>query len=133
MSTFVAANPYPWPYNGALRPDNTALVIMYSYNHPGLTNGSHYFSVVQAVDTSTNTSGNSNEASGTPVAQDTAPGAPTGLTATGGDTTASLSWTALAPAHAREATETVARLRESPLWLQTRRVTSGFGARRLAR
>ncbi|RLU00701.1 cysteine hydrolase family protein [Ketobacter sp.] len=24
----VAANPYPWPYNGELRPDNTALIII---------------------------------------------------------------------------------------------------------
>ncbi|MBA55458.1 MAG: cysteine hydrolase [Pseudomonadales bacterium] len=24
----VAANPYPWPYNGDLRPDNTALIII---------------------------------------------------------------------------------------------------------
>jgi biuret amidohydrolase len=26
--TFVDANPYPWPYDGQLRPDNTALVII---------------------------------------------------------------------------------------------------------
>jgi nicotinamidase-related amidase len=25
---FVAADPYPWPYNGDLRPDNTALIIV---------------------------------------------------------------------------------------------------------
>jgi len=25
---FVDANPYPWPYNGALRPDNTALIVI---------------------------------------------------------------------------------------------------------
>jgi nicotinamidase-related amidase len=25
---YVAADPYPWPYNGALRPDNTALIII---------------------------------------------------------------------------------------------------------
>ena len=25
---FVPAQPYPWPYNGALRPDNTALVVI---------------------------------------------------------------------------------------------------------
>lgn len=25
---FVAANPYPWPYNGVLRADNTALIII---------------------------------------------------------------------------------------------------------
>jgi len=28
MSTYVPANPYPWPYSGALRPDNTALIII---------------------------------------------------------------------------------------------------------
>ena len=26
--TYVAADPYPWPFDGALRPDNTALVII---------------------------------------------------------------------------------------------------------
>jgi len=25
---YVDANPYPWPYNGALRPDNTALIVI---------------------------------------------------------------------------------------------------------
>ena len=25
---YVAADPYPWPYNGDLRPDNTALVVI---------------------------------------------------------------------------------------------------------
>jgi len=28
MTVFVAADPYPWPYNGDLRPDNTALIII---------------------------------------------------------------------------------------------------------
>ncbi|MDB5563266.1 MAG: cysteine hydrolase [Hyphomicrobiales bacterium] len=28
METFIESDPYPWPYNGALRPDNTALVII---------------------------------------------------------------------------------------------------------
>ena len=28
MTTFVAANPYPWPYNGALHPANTALLVI---------------------------------------------------------------------------------------------------------
>lgn len=28
MSTFVEATPYPWPYNGELKPDNTALIII---------------------------------------------------------------------------------------------------------
>ena len=26
--TFVAAKPYPWPYNGDLRPENTALIVI---------------------------------------------------------------------------------------------------------
>ncbi len=28
MNRFIEARPYPWPYDGALRPDNTALVII---------------------------------------------------------------------------------------------------------
>jgi nicotinamidase-related amidase len=28
MATFVTANPYPWPYHGDLRPENTALVVI---------------------------------------------------------------------------------------------------------
>lgn len=28
MQHFVQANPYPWPWNGDLRPDNTALVVI---------------------------------------------------------------------------------------------------------
>ena len=28
MSLYVAAEPYPWPYDGDLRPDNTALIII---------------------------------------------------------------------------------------------------------
>ena len=27
-STFVNADPYPWPYNGDLRPANTALIVI---------------------------------------------------------------------------------------------------------
>ncbi len=27
-TSFIDADPYPWPYNGALRPDNTALIII---------------------------------------------------------------------------------------------------------
>ena len=60
---------------GPYTKDNTALVTTPSYNDAGLTNGTKYYWVVQAVDTSTNTSGNSNEASTTPVAaQDGTPG-----------------------------------------------------------
>ena len=25
---YIDADPYPWPYNGELRPDNTALIII---------------------------------------------------------------------------------------------------------
>ena len=25
---YAAATPYPWPYNGDLRPDNTALIVI---------------------------------------------------------------------------------------------------------
>ena len=28
MTTHVDSRPYPWPWNGELRPDNTALVII---------------------------------------------------------------------------------------------------------
>jgi biuret amidohydrolase len=28
MQKYIAANPYPWPFNGDLRPDNTALVVI---------------------------------------------------------------------------------------------------------
>src|ERR1700759_875529 len=28
MNRFIEASPYPWPYDGALRPDNTALIII---------------------------------------------------------------------------------------------------------
>ncbi len=28
MNRFIEARPYPWPYDGNLRPDNTALVII---------------------------------------------------------------------------------------------------------
>src|SRR5262249_58642376 len=28
MATYVGANPYPWPYNGDLRPENTALLVI---------------------------------------------------------------------------------------------------------
>ena len=28
MTTYVEASPYPWPYNGDLRPDNTALIVI---------------------------------------------------------------------------------------------------------
>ena len=61
-----------------------------------VTNGTTYFYVVAAEDTSGNLSGFSAEASATPEAQvdTTPPDAPTGLTATGGDAEVSLNWSA---------------------------------------
>ncbi|MDZ4125678.1 MAG: cysteine hydrolase, partial [Hydrogenophaga sp.] len=28
MERFIDAHPYAWPYNGDLRPDNTALIVI---------------------------------------------------------------------------------------------------------
>lgn len=62
-----------------------------SYTDTGLTNGTKYFYVVTAVSNS-GESGNSPEANATPQAAVTIPAVPTGLAATAGDTTASLTW-----------------------------------------
>jgi fibronectin type 3 domain-containing protein len=62
-----------------------------SYTNTGLTNGTAYYYKVAAV-SSYGTSGYSNEANATPVAA--IPTAPTGLSATGGNTQISLGWTA---------------------------------------
>jgi hypothetical protein len=62
-----------------------------SYVNTGLTNGTTYFFKVAAVN-SLGTSGMSNEASATPI--QSAPVAPTGLTAGSGNTLISLTWTA---------------------------------------
>jgi len=61
------------------------------YMDYGLTNGTTYYYVVGAFDTSLNKSANSNEASATP-ADATSPAAPANLTATAGDGTVSLDW-----------------------------------------
>jgi fibronectin type 3 domain-containing protein len=66
----------------------------HDYNVTGLTNGVPYTYVVTAVDTSANESGYSTSASATPFVDLTPPAAPTGLTATPGNTIVSLSWTA---------------------------------------
>ncbi len=65
----------------------------YTDDTPPLTNGTEYFYVVTAVDTSTNESGNSNEANSTP-ADAIPPANAAGLGATPGDGQVALSWTA---------------------------------------
>ena len=62
------------------------------YTDNSVNNGTTYYYVVSAVDTSDNESGTSNEASATPL-DTTPPAAPTGLVATAGDGTVSLDWT----------------------------------------
>ncbi|HSZ31133.1 MAG TPA: fibronectin type III domain-containing protein, partial [Pseudonocardiaceae bacterium] len=63
-----------------------------SFTDSAVTNGTTYYYTVAAVN-SAGTSPQSTEASATPQAP-TVPGAPTGLTATGGNGSVSLSWTA---------------------------------------
>ena len=62
-----------------------------SYADSGLVNGTTYFYVVTAVDTSGNASGDSNEDSGTPL-DNLVPAAPSNLTATAGNAQVSLDW-----------------------------------------
>ncbi|MGA2430043.1 MAG: glycoside hydrolase family 44 protein [Candidatus Acidiferrum sp.] len=64
-----------------------------NFTDTGLTNGTTYFYVVSAVNSS-GESANSTQASATPVAPTQAPAAPTGLTATAGNAQVSLAWTA---------------------------------------
>ena len=76
---------------------NGALVGTNAYTDTGLTNGTTYYYVVTAVDTSNNESPNSNQASVTPsssLPDTTPPAAPTGLNAAGNDGSVSLSWNA---------------------------------------
>jgi hypothetical protein len=68
-----------------------------SYTDTGLTNGTKYFYVVSAYN-SAGQSTNSAEVSATPTAPASPPPAPTGLTATPGNTQVALSWTASAGA-----------------------------------
>ena len=75
-------------------PVNTGLITGTSYTVSGLKNGTTYYFTADAVNRANLHSGVSAEASATPVAPVTAPGAPSGLTATAGDTQVSLSWKA---------------------------------------
>jgi len=65
-----------------------------AYTDNNVNNGTTYYYVVTAEDTSSNESGNSNQASGTPEAGPdvTPPSAPTGLGASAGDATVGLDW-----------------------------------------
>ena len=75
-------------------PVNTGLITGTSYTVSGLKNGTTYYFTADAVNRANLHSGVSAEASATPVAPVTAPGAPRGLTATAGDAQVSLSWQA---------------------------------------
>ncbi len=76
---------------------NGALVGTNAYSDFSVVNGTTYFYVVTAVDTSSNESTDSDEASATPdsgIPDTTPPAAPTGLGASGGDGQVSLTWNA---------------------------------------
>jgi len=73
---------------------NSSLIIGTTTTDMGLTNGTTYYYVLKAVDTSTNESLASNQASASPVGGNTPPAAPIGHTATPGNTTVTLNWTA---------------------------------------
>ncbi len=77
--------------NGGSYTTIATLVATTSYTDTGLTNGTTYYYVVQAVN-SAGTSPNSNQASATPTCS--APAAPTGLSPTPRNAQVSLSWTA---------------------------------------
>jgi fibronectin type 3 domain-containing protein len=75
-------------------PVNSALITSTGYTVTGLTNGTTYYFTADAVNDADLHSAASAEASATPVAPTTAPGSPSGLTATAGNAQVSLSWTA---------------------------------------
>ena len=73
---------------------NTSLITTTSYTVTGLTNGTTYYFTADAVNDADLHSARSTEASATPVAPATAPGAPAGLGATAGDAQVTLAWKA---------------------------------------
>ena len=75
-------------------PVNGGLITGTSYTVSGLANGTTYYFTADAVNRVNLHSAASAEASATPAAPVTAPGAPRGLTATAGDAQVSLSWKA---------------------------------------
>ncbi len=75
------------PYTTVASPAGT------SYTDTTVTNGTPYYYVVTAVNAA-GQSGNSNQATATPMAAPTAPVPPLNLTATGGNQQVSLAWTA---------------------------------------
>ncbi len=79
------------PYTTVASPAGT------SYTDTAVTNGTPYYYVVTAVNAA-GQSGNSNQATATPMAAPTAPVPPLNLTATGGNQQVSLAWTASAGA-----------------------------------
>ena len=73
-------------------PVNAALITSTGYTVTGLANGTTYYFTVDAVNDADLHSAASAEASATPVAPTTAPGSPSGLTATAGNAQVSLTW-----------------------------------------
>jgi hypothetical protein len=69
----------------------TAATATTSYDDTALTNGTNYYYVVSAMNAA-GESANSVQVSASPVAPATVPAAPTGVTATGGNAQASLTW-----------------------------------------
>ena len=77
-------------------PVNSDPITGTTFTDPGRTNGTAYFYVLKAIDTSGNVSDASGEVSATPkaAADTTPPAAPRGLAAAAGDGSVDLSWTA---------------------------------------
>jgi hypothetical protein len=69
----------------------TTPIVANSYDDTGLTNGTHYYFVVTAINTLPSESGYSNEVV---ILPDQAPAVPSGLAAVPGNTKVTLSWTA---------------------------------------